>query len=282
MTAGLESHMRIVLSLLVRDEEDILDSILRFHYAQGVDFVIATDNNLVDGTPEILERHAAQGGLLALRESQDDSEQASWVTRMARLAAIDHGADWVINGDADEFWWPTRGTLRSTLSAVPVSYGIIRTPRFDFLRVVDQQGPFYTRMIIRKRDSYELGAPLLSPKICHRACPTVEVSEGNHRVAGCDSPLSRSIAHNYPAFSHAQLPPICQQDCKGGCRLRPQAQLAPGRGRDMEGSLRRVPARRAAGVLRGPGAHSREGSRRTGRRPLGRRPEDIGLPWRDS
>ena len=127
--------MRIVLTLLVRDEEDILDWNLRFHYAQGVDFVVATDNNSVDRTEEILGRYAAQGRLRVLHETQDDYDQSRWVTRMARLAAVEHGADWVINGDADEFWWPIRGTLRSTLSAIPRSYGIIRVPRFDFLPV---------------------------------------------------------------------------------------------------------------------------------------------------
>ena len=39
----------LVLTLLCRDEADILDSMLRFHLAQGVDRIIATDNGSVDG-----------------------------------------------------------------------------------------------------------------------------------------------------------------------------------------------------------------------------------------
>ncbi len=42
-----------------------------------------------------------------------------WRTDMARLAATDFGADWVINTDADEFWMPSGGTLKEVLASVP-------------------------------------------------------------------------------------------------------------------------------------------------------------------
>ena len=42
-----------------------------------------------------------------------------WRTQMARLAATDYGADWVINTDADEFWMSGGGTLKGVLAAVP-------------------------------------------------------------------------------------------------------------------------------------------------------------------
>ena len=42
---------------------------------------------------------------------------------MARLAATEFGADWLINSDADEFWWPRGASLRDVLGAVSPRYG---------------------------------------------------------------------------------------------------------------------------------------------------------------
>ena len=105
------------MTLLVRDERDIVEEHLAFHLAAGVDEVIVTDHASTDGTEEILERYAADGRVRVLRETEGPFRQREWVTRMARLAATEHGADWVINGDADEFWWPRGGSLQEVHDA---------------------------------------------------------------------------------------------------------------------------------------------------------------------
>ena len=109
------------MTLLARDEIDIVDSWLAFHLNAGADVVIATDNRSQDGTTEVLEEYARSGQVHLIRELGEDLRQNEWVTRMARLAATGYGADWVINSDADEFWWPRGATApassRSSRSA---------------------------------------------------------------------------------------------------------------------------------------------------------------------
>jgi hypothetical protein len=175
------------MTLLVRDEEDVLAANLDFHFAQGVDFVIATDNLSVDRTPEILRAYERRGVLRYIHEPADDYNQAAWVTRMARLAAGEHGADWVINNDADEFWWPGRGTLHDVLAAVPATIGVVKVPRHNFVPL-EGSGPFHARMIWREAVSLNtLGQPL-PLKVAHRAAPGVVVAQGNHGVDGVSPP----------------------------------------------------------------------------------------------
>ena len=53
--------MKLVMTLLARDEADIVDAQIAFHLHAGVDFVVATDNRSEDGTTEILERYERAG-----------------------------------------------------------------------------------------------------------------------------------------------------------------------------------------------------------------------------
>ena len=178
---------RVVLTLVVRDEVDVLAANLAPHCAQGVHFVIATDNGSVDGTRGILEAEQRAGRLRLILEPEPCFAQGRWVTRMARLAATDHQADWIINSDADEFWWPLSGDLTTTLAEVPERIGVVRAQRFNFIARPDDVRPLFERLTIRQAASQQhpgLGEGPLRPKVCHRADPAVKVAEGNHRATG--------------------------------------------------------------------------------------------------
>lgn len=176
------------MTLLVRNEADIVDAQIAFHLHAGVDFVIATDNASTDGTTEILERWERGGHLRLLREPGQDMRQGEWVTRMARLAATEHGADWVINADADEFWWPRSGSLKDVLAAVPRRYGIVRGCWRHFLPRPDDGGFFAERMTVRLAKPAHPGDKETifhaHQKVAHRAHPEIEVERGNHDASG--------------------------------------------------------------------------------------------------
>src|SRR5215211_3323033 len=157
--------MKLVMTLLVRDEEDIVRENLDFHLAQGVDRVVVTDNGSIDGTVEILRDYEAQGPVRLLFEHADDYSQGRWVTRMARLAATEEGADGVINTAADEFWWPRAGSLKSTLEAVGDETGLVVAHRVNFVPRPEDGRRFWERMTLRERESLNpLGKPL-PPKV---------------------------------------------------------------------------------------------------------------------
>ncbi len=170
----------IVLTLLVRDDADVVEACLAYHLHRGVDFVIATDHRSEDGTTDVLRAFERTGRLRLLREEGRAFEQDVWVTRMGRMAAREHGAAWVIHTDADEFWWPAAGDLRETLAAVPASVGRLVVPRSNFLPARDEGGPFFERMVMRDRASENAVGTPLPPKVCHRACVDVTVHMGNH------------------------------------------------------------------------------------------------------
>jgi hypothetical protein len=168
------------MALKVRDEGDVMEANLRYHHALGVDRFIVTDNGSTDSTGEILARYAEAGLAQVISEPGTDYREqgAGWLTRMAQLAASEHGADWVIHTDADEFWLPVEGSLKQALAAIPERYGVVVAPRTEFVGRPDGPGTFAERLVVREARSR------LQPKVAHRAVPdAVSLDRGAHDVA---------------------------------------------------------------------------------------------------
>jgi hypothetical protein len=183
--------MRIAMTLLVRDEADIVDAWLRYHLARGIDVVIATDHRSIDGTAEILREHARDGRVVVLREEAEMVRQGEWMTRMSRLAAVEQGADWVIPSDADEFWWPRAGTFEDVLGAVPRHFGVVRGLMRNFVLVPGAEAVF-ERLTIRTRPTADLTSQYHAQvKVAHRGTADATVGVGNHDVDGTGMRLIR-------------------------------------------------------------------------------------------
>jgi hypothetical protein len=190
--------MKLVQTLVVRDEADIVDAQIAYHLNVGVDLVIATDHESQDGTTEILESYVREGHLHLIRE-RGEVQESGWRTRMARLAATDFGADWVINTDADEFWMPREGTLKNVLAAVPEGFGIVGALSRQFVPRPDDGAFFAERMIVRCSPPAPINDPTSpyrpSAKVAHRADPDVVVIHGGHSARA-----RLPLLHNwYPA-----------------------------------------------------------------------------------
>ncbi len=200
---------RVVLTLVVRDEAAVLDVCLAYHLGRGVDLVLVTDHASQDDTPGVLARHARSGRVRTWREDGAAFRQDEWVTRMARVAATEHDAAWLLHSDADELWWPATGDLRRVLAAVPGAIDALAAPRSNFLPSRTSPEPFWRTMVRRDRQSVNAFGRPLPPKIAHRADPHVGVGPGGHTIASprlaAPAPTDALEILHYPVRSYAQI-----------------------------------------------------------------------------
>ncbi len=181
------------MTLLVRDEEDIIKENIEYHLSQGVDYFIVTDNNSVDNTVEVLKDFEKQGILELIHEKEDDYSQCKWVTRMARMAKLKYNADWVINSDADEFWFSESKRLKDCFYGIPENIDKVRVRRHNF---VYQKDYFKKNSILNMQyrqivSTNSLGK-ILPPKVAHRGSCEVCVMQGNHKVEGLNKEMLES------------------------------------------------------------------------------------------
>jgi hypothetical protein len=179
--------MTVVLTMMVRDEVDIVAATIEFHLDQGVDHIVVTDNGSVDGTREVLAEYAAAAPLTVFDDPEHRKQQGAVVTRMARYAHDRLGADWVVNGDADEFLVPVDRSQRlgDVFARMPRELGAFTVPVVNLVGPMAQRGSGVRRLVWRDERTEEQlrAAGVLShptPNAIHVGSPDVEVAQGNH------------------------------------------------------------------------------------------------------
>jgi glycosyltransferase involved in cell wall biosynthesis len=188
---------KIVATILVRNEQDIIAANIEHHIEQGVSQFIVTDNLSHDSTREILAKYKE---VVEIIEEKDDTHnQAASVTRMARLATK-LKPDWILHLDADELWGGLDNLAFVKQPVVASTKSYIHPSRGRPFDVVD------LAHFLNLDGIEEIPGRGRDTKIIHRPMPEVEILHGNHGVRGMPSYETDSIyRHHYPVRTFAQF-----------------------------------------------------------------------------
>lgn len=185
---------------MVKDEADILPSMIRHMLEEGVDHLIVADNNSTDGTTDHLHDFIRNGAPLTYVADPDPAyRQADKTNRLIHQAGR-MGARWVIAWDADEFWYSPHGRLADVLRSAraPIQWveGMYHIPHPD-----DPDDPDPVKRMVHRR----AGRDCPQSKVCFRYHPKVSIFPGNHNV---ELPGARGIGQiafrefQYRSFEH--------------------------------------------------------------------------------
>jgi hypothetical protein len=117
------------MTILVKNEIDIIEKNIRFHAKNGVDSFVIMDNNSTDGTRELLEELKKEFEITVIDEKGTYS-QAKWMTKLTRIAKKKYNPTWLIPNDADEFWTAQNASLKEVL---PEKGAVLTVNRYNRL-----------------------------------------------------------------------------------------------------------------------------------------------------
>lgn len=190
-----KNNKKLIMTLLVKDEVDIIRENILYHKEMGIDGIIVTDNNSTDGTLEILEELQKEGIILEIiKEPTLEYFQKEWVDRMIKLAINKYKADIIINIDADEFWYTSSLNLKETiLKNFEDGYNVLNCVLKDFVPI-EEKDDFLSSTYFKGRNlvKYELDELDINKssyswennvtKVIHKAKGYKQISQGNHFV----------------------------------------------------------------------------------------------------
>ena len=190
-----EGELKLAMTILVKDEADIIADNIRFHIKQGVDCFAVMDNGSTDGTVEILESLKSETELHIIHQPDQNYQQAKWMTELAEYARTQLKADLVISNDADEFWQTTDGQpLKAHLST---NESVVTVKRHNMALTEDALKKDYhysdARLMVKNPIFYDSAAQInetavamllikISPKTIINPHGLIRLKGGNHRA----------------------------------------------------------------------------------------------------
>ncbi len=183
------NNFRLVMTILVKDEADIIEANIRTHASLGVDAFAIMDNNSTDGTRDILVRLQKEFEIVIIDEV-GDYNQAKWMKSLAKIAKNRLKADWVINNDADEFWIPKNElSLKENLA---FKGSILTVQRYNMLLLDKKEffkSPYYVKNPIFYSKENQLNSKKISitltkiaPKTIINPHGLIYLRGGNHKA----------------------------------------------------------------------------------------------------
>lgn len=194
-----KNNLKIVMTILARNEEDIIGKNIEHHISQGVTQFILTDNRSEDKTKKIAEQYKEV--IEIIDEPGEDHNQSKWVTKMAHIACK-LKPDWIIHVDADELWCG----LSQLKNVTGNHFGSTKM----FLHPPTESSFNYDSMR-HYLDFEEIKEIPGECKVFHRPDPNIIITHGNHGYQNINEvEFTKSIwRHHYPIRSYNQLARKC-------------------------------------------------------------------------
>jgi glycosyltransferase involved in cell wall biosynthesis len=190
-----KGELRLAMTILVKNEMDIIEDNIRFHARQGVDCFAVMDNGSDDGTRQILEKLKSEFELHVIDQPAQNYQQAAWMTQLAEYARSAMNADLVISNDADEFWVSDNGgSLKQHLSTHD---SVITVKRHNMALSEKALEPGYhymdSNLVVKNPIMYDSNAQInesavsmllvkISPKTIVNPHGLIKMKGGNHRA----------------------------------------------------------------------------------------------------
>ena len=192
------NNIKLIMTLVVKNEEEILEKNIRFHKEMGVDGFIVTNHDSTDNTSKILDKLQAEGLVLqVLYKDSPNHQHHIWVNEMVKIAKNKYKADWIINADADEFYYSKDLDLKNSIYKYSSSgvNALWVDSTMVFPQDVDNfwENKFWGTKRFQEFENEKYNIPknrkfenfnriIVCPKIIHSTKGFISTTDGNHFI----------------------------------------------------------------------------------------------------